>query len=166
MRHPPPSGARRRIVPARLVHLLLSRRLAIRFAALLSLGIATFVICQAIAYWWLPEGLLSGRSIGALAGGEEAAQSFGVEWAHIVGFNVFAMFVYVAANLIRFSNGVPLGYFAVILMQGYFGATSWRHTRWPRQRHTRSADGKTSGSRARRKQSGFSHPREGGATLR
>ena len=122
MSRPPPSGVRRRIVPAPLVHLLLSRRVGIRFATLLSLGIATFVLFQAIAYWWLPEGLLRGRNISALAAGEEAAQSFGAEWARIVGFNMLILFLFfVAANLLRFSNGVPLGYFAVIVMQGYFG---------------------------------------------
>ncbi len=122
MSHLPPSAARRGIVPSQLVHLLLSRRLGIRYATLLSLGVATFVLCQTIAYWWLPEGLLRGRSIGALATGREAAHSFGAEWARIVAFNLkILLLFFVAANLIRFSNGVPLGYFTVILMQGYFG---------------------------------------------
>lgn len=125
MSHTPPSGARRRIVPARLVHLLLSRRLGIRFAALLSLGIATFVLCQTIAYWWLPEGLLRGRSISELAAGDEAAGSFGAEWARIAAVNMLVLLLfYVAANLLRFSNGVPLGYLAVIAMQCYFGVVT------------------------------------------
>lgn len=120
--HLTPSAVRRGIVPSRLVHLFLSRRLGTRYATLLGLGIATFVVCQTIAYWWLPEGLLRGRSIGALATGDEAAHSFGAEWLRIVAFNMaILLFVYVGANVIRFSNGVPLGYFAVIAMQGYFG---------------------------------------------
>lgn len=122
MSHLPASGARRRIVPSRLVRLLLSRRLGVRYATLLSLGIATFVLCQAIAYWWLPEGLLRGRSGGALATGDEVAHSFGAEWARIAAFNIAILLLfYVAANLIRLSNGVPLGYNTVIVMQGYFG---------------------------------------------
>lgn len=125
MSHLPPSAARRGVVPSQLVHLLLARRLGIRYATLLSLGVATFVLCQTIAYWWLPDGLLRGRNIGALATSDEAADNFGAEWLRIVAFNMVILFlVYVAANLIRFSNGVPLGYFTVILMQGYFGVVT------------------------------------------
>ena len=122
MSHSSPSEARRRIVPSQLVQLLLSRRLGTRYATLLGLGIVTFLLCQTIAYWWLPEGLLRGRSIGALATGEEAAHSFGAEWARIVAFNLLILLIfYVAANLIRLSNGLPLGYNTVIVMQAYFG---------------------------------------------
>lgn len=120
--HLHPSTARSGVVPAQLVRLLLARRLCIRYATLLSLGVVTFVLCQTIAYWWLPEGLLRGRSIGALATGDTAADSFAAEWVRIVGFNMLVLLlVYVGANILRFSNGVPLGYFTVIAMQGYFG---------------------------------------------
>ena len=112
----------RRIIPAPLVQLMLSPRLGVRFAVLLSLGVVTFVLCQAIAFWWLPEGLLRGRSVGALVAGDEAASSFIVEWARIAVFNLMILLLfYVGANLIRLSNGVPLGYNTVIVMQGYFG---------------------------------------------
>lgn len=120
-----PSTARSGIVPTPLVRLLLARRLGIRYATLLSLGVVTFVVCQTIAYWWLPDGLLRGRSIGALAAGDAAADSFTAEWSRIVAFNGLILFlVYVPANLIRFSNGVPLGYFTVVAMQGYFGVVT------------------------------------------
>lgn len=116
------SVVRSGIVPTRLFHLLLSRRLGVRYASLFGLGIATFVVCQAIAYWWLPEGLLRGRSGAALATGDEADHNFLAEWARIAAFNlVILLLFYVAANLIRLSNGVPLGYSTVIVMQGYFG---------------------------------------------
>ncbi len=125
MSYSPPSAALRGLVPAVLVQRLLSRRLGIRYATLLGLGIAGFVLCQAIAYWWLPEGLLRGRSLGALATGDEAAHGLGGEWARILAFNLLILLLfYVGANLIRFSNGVPLGYFTVILMQGYFGVVT------------------------------------------
>ncbi len=122
MSHSPPPELRTRIVPSRLVDLLVSRRLGVRYATLLSLGVVTFLLCQAIAYWWLPEGMLRGRSGAALATGDKAAQSFGTEWTRIAVFNlVILLLFYVAANLIRLSNGVPLGYNTVIVMQGYFG---------------------------------------------
>ena len=116
-----PTSGRRRIIPLPLVRLLLSPRLSVRFAVLLSLGVLTFVLCQAIAFWWLPEGLLRGRNAGALVTGDEAASSFIVEWARIAAFNLMILLLfYVGANLIRFSNGVPLGYYTVIVMQVYF----------------------------------------------
>jgi len=105
-----------------LVQLLLSLRLSVRFAVLLSLGVVTFVLVQAIAFWWLPEGLLRGRSAGAVLTGDGAANSFIAEWARIAAFNLMILLLfYVGANLIRFSNGVPLGYYTVIVMQAYFG---------------------------------------------
>lgn len=117
-----PLSDRRRLIPAPLVRILLSPRLSVRFATLLSLGVVTFVLCQAIAFWWLPEGLLRGRSAGTLLTGDEAASSFIIEWARIAAFNLVSLLAfYVGANLIRFSNGVPLGYGTVIVMQGYFG---------------------------------------------
>ncbi len=120
--HRLPSSDQRGILPSRVVGLLLSRLLGVRYATLLGLGALTFVLCQAIAYWWLPEGLLRGRSAGALATGDESAGTFWVEWVRIAAFNMAILFVfYVGANLIRLSNGVPLGYNTVIVMQGYFG---------------------------------------------
>ena len=104
MSHSSPPGARRGIGPSVLVRLLLSRRLGIRYATLLSLGIATFVVCQAIAYWWLPEALLRGRSGGVLVGGEEAADNFWVEWSRIVGFNMVVLFL---CTWQRISSGSP-----------------------------------------------------------
>ena len=115
----------RRTIPAPLVALLGSRGLAVRYATLLALGAITFVLCQAVAFWWLPEGLLRGRSAGALVTGRDAADSFVVEWARIALFNVVILLLfYVGANLIRFSNGVPLGYSTVIVMHGYFGVVT------------------------------------------
>lgn len=122
MSGPTPLSDRRRIIPSPVVHLLVSSRLSVRFATLLSLGVVSFLLCQAFAFWWLPEGLLRGRSVGALVTGDDAASSLIVEWARISAFNlVILLLFYVGANLMRFSNGVPLGYFTVIAMQGYFG---------------------------------------------
>lgn len=122
MSRSPGPVARGGIVPARLVHLLLSRTLGVRYVSLLSLGVTAFVLCQTIAFWWLPEGLLRGRSGAALATGDEAAHGFLAEWARIAAFNLAILLLfYVAANLIRLSNGVPLGYTTVIVMQAYFG---------------------------------------------
>jgi Stage II sporulation protein M len=102
--------------------LLLSEHLGVRVLSLFTLSAAVFVICQTIAYLWLPEGLLRGASLGSVVVGEEAASSFLAEWAVIVGWNLpMLLLFYVAANLVRLANGVPLGYVSVIVMQAYFG---------------------------------------------
>lgn len=89
---------------------------------LFGLGIVAFVLCQAFAFWWLPEGLLRGRSAGAVITGSEAAASFTVEWMRIALFNIAVLLLaYVTPNLLRLPSGVPLGYVPVIVMQGYFG---------------------------------------------
>jgi hypothetical protein len=54
--------------------------------------------------------------------GDEAASSLLAEWARIVCWNLpILLLFYVATNLIRLTNGVPLGYLIAIQMQGYFG---------------------------------------------
>jgi len=68
------------------------------------------------------RGLLRGRNAGVLVTGDDAASSIIIEWARIAAFNlVILLLFYVGANVIRFSNGVPLGYSTVIGMQAYFG---------------------------------------------
>lgn len=116
------TGTPRRVDLRWLKNLLLNEHLVIRFLSLFTLGAAVFLTCQTIAYLWLPEGLLRGASLGTVVAGDEAASSLFAEWARIVGWNLpMLLLFYVAANLIRLSNGVPLGYLSVIMMQGYFG---------------------------------------------
>jgi hypothetical protein len=60
--------------------------------------------------------------LSAVVAGDEAAGSLLVEWARIVSWNLpILLLFYVATNLIRLTNGVPLGYLIAIQMQGYFG---------------------------------------------
>jgi hypothetical protein len=113
---------RRRPALRWLRDLLLSDHLVVRVLSLFMLSASVFVACQTIAYLWLPEGLLRGTSLGSVVVGEAAAGSFVAEWAVIVGWNLpMLLLFYVAANLVRLANGVPLGYVSVIVMQGYFG---------------------------------------------
>lgn len=116
------TGARQRVDLRWLKNLLLNEHLVIRFVSLFTLGAAAFLTCQTIAYLWLPEGLLRGGSLSTVVAGDEAASSLLAEWARIVGWNLPMLLVfYVATNLIRLTNGVPLGYFIVVQMQAYFG---------------------------------------------
>jgi hypothetical protein len=115
-------GTSRRVELRWLKNLLLNEHLVIRFMSLFTLGTVVFLTCQTIAYLWLPEGLLRGGSLSTVAAGDDAAGSLLAEWARIVGWNLpILVLFYVATNLIRLTNGVPLGYLIAIQMQGYFG---------------------------------------------
>jgi hypothetical protein len=116
------TGPGRRVDLRWLRNLLLNEHLVIRFLSLFTLGAAVFLTCQTIAYLWLPEGLLRGGSLSTVVAGDEAASSLLAEWARIVGWNLpMLLLFYVATNLIRLTNGVPLGYVIAIQMQAYFG---------------------------------------------
>jgi hypothetical protein len=106
----------------RLVELLLNDRLVVRFAVLFTLAVAGFLICQAIVYLWLPQGLLRGASVGAVMAGNEAAGSFMIEWTRIIAWNLpILILVFVAPNLLRLASGIPLGYLPAITMTAYMG---------------------------------------------
>jgi hypothetical protein len=116
------AGTPRRVDIPWLKNLLLNEQLAIRFLSLFTMGAAVFLTCQTIAYLWLPEGLLRAGSLATVVAGDEAASSLLAEWARIVGWNLpILLLFYVATNLIRLTNGVPLGYLIAIQMQAYFG---------------------------------------------
>ena len=116
------TGTPRRVDLGWLKNLLLNEHLVIRFLSLFTLGAAVFLTCQTIAYLWLPEGLLRGGSLSTVVAGDEAAGSLLAEWTRIVSWNLMMLLLfYVATNLIRLTNGMPLGYVIAIQMQGYFG---------------------------------------------
>ena len=115
------AGPGRVAAAKRLRDLLLHRRLVVRFTVLLGMGVVVFITCWMVAYLWLPEGLLRGRSIGAALAAGSIRRPFAVEWLGILAVNLPVLLVYVAANLMQFRNGIPLGYLPVVTMQGYFG---------------------------------------------
>ena len=106
----------------KLVELFVSDGLVVRFVALFALAAAGFLICQTIAYLWLPQGLLRGASAGAVVTGDEAASSFMTEWARIIAWNLpVLILVFVAPNVLRRASGIPLGYLPAITMTAYMG---------------------------------------------
>jgi hypothetical protein len=90
--------------------LLLHDRLIVRFLALLALVTALFLLTWTASYWFLPEGLLRGRTGAAALAGETAASSFLVEWLRILAINFsICLLVVIAPNLLR--AGLPMGYY-------------------------------------------------------
>jgi hypothetical protein len=102
--------------------LLLNARLVVRFVVLLALAAAAFLICQTIAYLWLPEGVLRGTTIGAAIAGDEAASSFILEWARVAGWNLLILgLFFVAPNLVRLQSGIPFGYLPAVTLPAFLG---------------------------------------------
>lgn len=59
--------------PSVMQRLLMHRRLAVRFASLLALGLLILALAWALGYWVLPVGVLRGRNAAAALAGESAA---------------------------------------------------------------------------------------------
>jgi len=90
--------------------LLCHERLYVRFLALLGFGAVLFTLSWTLSYFFLPEGVLRGRTGSAMLAGDEAAGSFVAEWLKIVTLNLMAGSLIVVANRIYRYRGYPLGY--------------------------------------------------------
>lgn len=90
--------------------LLCHERLYVRFLALFGLGVVLFTLAWTLSYFFLPEGVLRGRTGSAILAGDEAAGSFSAEWLRIVALNLMAGSLIVLANRIYRFRGYPLGY--------------------------------------------------------
>ena len=90
--------------------LLVHKKITVRFLALFGLGTILFTLIWALSYFFLPEGILRGRTGSAYLAGETAASSFLVEWLRIVAINLVAGTLIVLANRIYRYRGLPLGY--------------------------------------------------------
>jgi hypothetical protein len=102
----------------RLDDRLTDSRLVVRCSTLSAVALVVFVFCWSFAYVLLPVGLLRGRTGGAvLAGGDQVASSFAVEFVRIFAVNVVLVAAAVVApNVLRTRRGVPLGYWSAITM--------------------------------------------------
>lgn len=95
---------------------LVHDRLAVRFLALLTVAAVVFTVVWALSYAFLPEGVLRGRTGGAvLAGNDLVGGSIWLEWLRILAINLAVTFlVMVPANLIRTTRDYPFGYVSVV----------------------------------------------------
>jgi len=101
---------------------LIHKRLLVRFLSLLAAVSVVFVGVWSASYWLLPEGLLTGRTGGAvLAGDDLAGGRVWLEWLRILGLNLLVMGLFmVPANLIVTKRGYPFGYVAVVVIAAGF----------------------------------------------
>jgi len=90
--------------------LLIHEKLYVRFLALFGIGAVLFMLMWTLSYFFLPEGVMRGRTGSAILAGDEAAGSFIAEWLRILALNLMAGSLIVLANRIYRYKGFPLGY--------------------------------------------------------
>src|SRR5690606_6550764 len=94
-----------------VLRLLVHERLIARFVSLLVLGGLLFTASWYVAYAWLPEGVLRGRT--AIPSGllEETSTTVFREWLRIVGYNATVpVILIIVANFFTLFQVYPLGY--------------------------------------------------------
>lgn len=102
---------------------LMHERLSVRFASLVGLGLIALYVSWALAYAFLPEGVLRGKSGAAVLAGDAAAGSVLVEFIRIFALNLGAVTFFVALpNRLLHVNGYPLGYLPPMIWFAHYGA--------------------------------------------
>ncbi len=89
---------------------LFNDRIIVRFISLFVIGAILFTGVWYLSYYFLPEGLLRGKTGSAIIVGSDVAPTMFEEWGTIVLYNLGALFLVVLVNLIRYLDRFPLGY--------------------------------------------------------
>ena len=104
--------------------LLRHRRLVVRFAALYGAGLAAFIVAWTLSYHFLPEGIMRGRTGAALLAGDEAADTFLLEFVRILVINaVVAVLLVFIPNRLLIVGRLPLGYWPPLVWAVMYGVT-------------------------------------------
>ncbi len=90
--------------------LLFNDSIIVRFISLFVIGAILFTVTWYLSYYFLPEGILQGKTGSAIIVGADAAPTMLEEWGKIVMFNLGALFLIVLVNFIRYLDRFPLGY--------------------------------------------------------
>ena len=89
---------------------LFNDSIIVRFISLFAIGAILFTVVWYLSYYFLPEGILQGKTGSAIIVGSDAAPTMLEEWGTIVMWNLGGLFVIVLINLIRYLDRFPLGY--------------------------------------------------------
>jgi len=89
---------------------LFNDRIIVRFISLFMIGAILFTAVWYLSYYFLPEGILQGKTGSAIIVGSEVAPTMLEEWGTIVLFNLGILFLVFIVNLIRYLDRFPLGY--------------------------------------------------------
>lgn len=106
-----------------LANVLLNENLVVRFAGLLAVGCALFILAWVVGYAMLPEGALRAGAEahmrrGALGG---ASQSVAEEWVKILRANLVPVLIIVLGSLLIRINRIPFGYLVVFYNLALYG---------------------------------------------
>lgn len=97
-------------------------RLVIRFWALYGVGLLLFFVAWTVSYYVLPEGVLRGRTVAAVLAGQDAADTFFLEFVRIAGLNLLIATVCVLVpNRLVSVGRLPLGYLPPLLWAVMYG---------------------------------------------
>jgi len=89
---------------------LFNDSIIVRFISLFVIGAILFTVVWSLSYYFLPEGILQGKTGSAIIVGSDVAPTMLEEWGTIVMWNLGALFLIVLVNLIRYLDRFPLGY--------------------------------------------------------
>ncbi|VUT26980.1 MAG: hypothetical protein MASP_01807 [Candidatus Methanolliviera sp. GoM_asphalt] len=89
---------------------LFNDSIIVRFISLFVTGAILFTLVWYLSYYFLPEGIMRGKTGSAIIVGSEAAPTMLAEWGTIVMWNLGALFLVFLVNLIRYLDRFPLGY--------------------------------------------------------
>ena len=80
---------------------LFNDSIIVRFISLFVIGAILFTVVWYLSYYFLPEGIMQGKTGSAIIVGSDAAPTMLEEWGTIVMYNLGALLVIVLVNLIR-----------------------------------------------------------------
>ena len=89
---------------------LFNDRIIVRFISLFAIGAILFTVVWYLSYYFLPEGILQGKTGSAIIVDSDVAPTMLEEWGTIVLFNLAILFLTILVNLIRYLDKFPLGY--------------------------------------------------------
>ena len=89
---------------------LFNDSIIVRFISLFAIGAILFTVTWYLSYYFLPEGILQGKTGSAIIVGSDVAPTMLEEWGKIVVYNLGALLLVVLVNFIRYLDRFPLGY--------------------------------------------------------
>lgn len=106
----------------RMHSLFRHERLTIRFLALYGVGLFLFFGAWFVSYRFLPEAVLRGRTLAAVLAGQDAADTFLLEFVRIVGLNlaIATVFILLPNRLVAVGR-MPLGYVPPLVWAVMYG---------------------------------------------
>ncbi len=89
---------------------LFNDRIIVRFISLFVISAILFTAVWYLSYYFLPEGILQGKTGSAIIVDSDVAPTMLEEWGTIVMWNLGMLFLVFIVNLIRYLDRFPLGY--------------------------------------------------------